>query len=279
MIGFSLRVITSNISAAFLNPPGVPPWDERKLLYVQALRQVEPTLIGLQEVTPSQLGFLEQQLPEYTPLGVSPTNPDPALLPIWQAKYGRFGLDSLPDPYEIILFYHTEKYEQLATSHWWLSPTPERPSIGFGNTAPRVVLWAHLRERTSGRDLFVFNTHIDHRCTHPMVDLCRAKLAPFIGQGAPIIFMGDLNFNPADANYRLLMEDGWRDSHPATTDREAATFLYDQPDVPGGRIDHIFYRGDNLQATNWMRLLSSDPQRRLSDHDPVCVQFSLDMQL
>jgi endonuclease/exonuclease/phosphatase family metal-dependent hydrolase len=268
-------VITSNCSAAFLNPPGVPSWDERKTVYAQALRQAEPTLIGLQEMTPVQLAFLEEQLPEYTSLGVSTADPDPTLLPIWQAKYGRFGFDAPPDPYEIILFYHTESYEPLATGHWWLSPTPERPSIGFGNTAPRVVLWAHLRHRPTGRDFFVLNTHLDHRCIQPMVELCRTKLAAFTGRGVPLIFMGDLNFNPAATDYHLFLEDGWCDSHLAAGGPEAATFLYDRPDVPGGRIDHIFYQGDGLRATAWTRLFSPDPQRRLSDHDPVCVHFSL----
>ncbi len=39
-----LNVITVNVSADFTNPPGVPPWDERKALLVQALQAAQPCL-------------------------------------------------------------------------------------------------------------------------------------------------------------------------------------------------------------------------------------------
>jgi len=271
-----ISIITSNVSADFLSPPGVPTWDERKLLYAQVLRNAQPSLIGLQEVTPRQLQFLREQLPEFTALTVPVTDPDPDLLATWQAKYAQFGLPQIPDPYEIILFYQTAIFELLATGYWWLSPTPDRPSIGFGNTAPRVVLWAHLQHRASSRAFFVFNTHIDHRCTRAMVDLCRERLMAFATATASLIFIGDMNFNPGDSNYASLISDNWRDSHEAADAPGAATFLYDLPNIPGGRIDHIFYRGDGLTPRMWTRLLPPDPERRVSDHDPVYVRFSIE---
>lgn len=274
-----ISVITSNASADFLTPPGVPTWDERKQLYAQVLRDAAPSLIGLQEVTPRQCQFLQAQLPAFTALTVPVTDPDPALVAAWQAKYAKFGLPQVPSPYEIVLFYHTDTFEPLATGHWWLSPTPNRPSIGFGNTAPRVVLWAQLRQRATNREFFVFNTHIDHRCPQAMVNLCREKFAGFTSPTASLIFLGDLNFNPSDANYTLLINDGWRDAHEvpaASAAPDAATFLYNLPDIPGGRIDHVLYRGQGLTPQAWARLLSPDPERRVSDHDPVYVRFSVD---
>jgi endonuclease/exonuclease/phosphatase family metal-dependent hydrolase len=270
-----INVITSNISADFLRPLGVPPWDERKDLYAQTLRHASPDILGFQEVTPCQFAFLQGQLPEFTALTVSPTSPDPALLAVWQAKYGSFGFDTIPSPYEIILFYRTEQFTHSATGHWWLSPTPERLSIGFGNTAPRVVLWACLVHRASGQNFYIFNTHLDHRCIWPMVHVCRAHFGAFIVEGIPLIFMGDLNFNPSDSHYRQLAADGWRDSQNVSTTPDCPTVLYNRHDAPSGRIDHILYRGDRLQPQTWTRLGSPDPGQRLSDHDPVAVQFSI----
>jgi len=272
-----ISIITSNISADFLSPPGVPTWDERKQLYVQALRDTEPNLIALQEVAPRQFQYLQEQLPEFTALAVPVIDPDPELLSTWQAKYAKYGLPLIPNPYEIILFYRTAVFEPLASGHWWLSPTPDRPSIGFGNVAPRVVLWAHLRYSASRQEFLIFNTHIDHRCTRPMVELCREKLAAFTTQVLPLIFAGDFNFNPTDSNYALLINDGWRDSHEDTSAPEEATILYDLPTMPSGRIDHILYRGDKLVPQSWRRLFSPDHEKRLSDHDPVHVRFSLNL--
>lgn len=93
-----INIITANVSADFLTPPGVPPWDERKALYAQVLRNAAPDILGFQEATPRQCAFWQAQLPLFTALTVSPTTPDPALRAIWQAKYGRFGFDTIPAP-------------------------------------------------------------------------------------------------------------------------------------------------------------------------------------
>jgi endonuclease/exonuclease/phosphatase family metal-dependent hydrolase len=268
-----IGIITSNISADFLAPPRVPAWEDRKQLYTQVLRSAEPSLIGLQEVTPRQLTFLQAQLPEFTSLTVPIIDPDPDLITSWHNKYASYGLPEIPSPYEIVLFYHNEYFELLKNGHWWLSPTPDRPSIGFGNTAPRLVLWSNLRHRSSGHEFTIFNTHIDHRCTREMVELCRSKFGDFSNFASSQIFIGDLNFNPNDLNYQLLLDDGWLDSHAVASDTNTATFLYDLPGIPGGRIDHILYRSHLLTPITWHRLASPVPDRRISDHDPVYTRF------
>lgn len=272
-----LNVVTVNVSADFTTPPGVPPWDERKSLLVETLLAAQPHLIGLQEVTNKQRLFLETALSDFTAVTLPVVDADPALVAAWRAKYAIYGLPDLPNPYELLLFYRTTDFALIASGHWWLSPTPERPSIGFGNVAPRAVLWAHLQHRPSGQTFICFNTHIDHRCPDPMVALCRERFADFLPLNVPLIFMGDFNFNPTTANYALLRSDGWRDPHQVAQAAEVPTFLYDTPHLmPGGRIDHILYRGHGLAPLSWSQLLSPDPVRRVSDHDPVLVRFTLE---
>jgi len=269
-----INLVTSNISAHFLTPPGVPAWDDRKDLYIQALGAAEPDIIGLQEVTPTQFSFLKAELQGFGALSVHVVDPDPVMLAAWREKYARFGLDDVPSPYEIHIFYRLDMLTPLVSGHWWLSPTPERPSTGFGNVAPRLVLWARF-QHAGGREFTLFNTHIDHRCTGPMVELCRQQLAAFIKTGAPLVFMGDLNFNPSNLNYAQLIEDGWRDPFVVAPTTDTTTFLYDLPDIPGGRIDHILYQG-GFAPLSWARIESPDPNKRLSDHDPVLVRLGLD---
>lgn len=267
-----LTLITSNVSADFLTPPGVPAWDARKDLYAQTVRAAAPDIVGFQEATPRQFAFWQEALPEFTGLAVEVTNPDPDMVATWQAKYAKFGLPTIPSPYEILVFYRTETFDCMETGYWWLSPTPARPSIGFGNVAPRVMLWAKLKHRDTGQEFIVFNTHLDHRALDAMVTLCRDQFTSFLGQ-APLIFMGDLNINPTQPNFARLLEDGWHDSHPTGTN--AGTFLYENAGVPDGRIDHILYHGPWTPLV-WTRLESPDPARRLSDHNPVLARLSLD---
>jgi endonuclease/exonuclease/phosphatase family metal-dependent hydrolase len=270
-----ISIVTSNISADFLSPPAVPPWEERKVPYVDVLRKAEPDIIGLQEVTPRQLQFLQMQFSEFTALTVTVDNPTSDLLTAWQAKYQQFGFSEIPSPYEIILFYRTGAFDLLSTGHWWLSPTPDIPSIGFGNTAPRVLLWAHLHHLASNREFVIFNTHIDLRCTNAMIEVCRKKFAEFAEHYSSLFFIGDLNFNEKDSNYNLLIADGWSDSHDAAHESDSSTFLYNRPDMPGGRIDHILYRGREFIPKTWSRLLPSASHERISDHDPVHVEFQV----
>jgi endonuclease/exonuclease/phosphatase family metal-dependent hydrolase len=203
-----LSVITSNISADFLSPPGVPSWDERKHRYTDFLLQASPDIIGLQEATPNQFQFLKTHLLDFSALSVPADNPTQELRTVWKQKYEKFGLPEVPSPYEILLFYRANSLDLLASGHWWLSPTPEVPSIGFGNTAPRVVLWAHLRHKPSAKEFVIFNTHIDHRSPNPMVELCRKSFSAFAAKYSSLIFIGDLNFNEKDRNYELLVHLG-----------------------------------------------------------------------
>ena len=268
-----LSIITSNISADFLSAPGVPKWDERKLPYAEVLREAKPDIIGLQEVTPRQFEFLQTRFPEFTALTVPVDNPAPDLLAAWQAKYQQFGFPEIPSPYEIILFYRTESFDLLSSGHWWLSLTPDVPSIGFGNIAPRVVLWAHLHHPASGKKFVLFNTHIDQRSTNAMIDACRKKFTEFEANDSSLLLIGDLNFNENDPNYDLLITDGWNDSHKAATEADSSTFLYNRPGMPGGRIDHILYRSDGFIPETWSRLVPPASHPRISDHDPVRAEF------
>ncbi len=267
MGAMELSLITFNISADFLSPPNVPAWEERKALCAQVLRQANASVIGLQEVMPRQFECFQSQWLEYRAVTVEEAMTDESLL---QAIRQQYRVPTFPARNEVVMFYCTADFEPLAQGHWWLSPTPDRISVGFGNIAPRLVLRVQLCHRASGREFIVCNTHLDWRATRPMVELCRAKLAAFSQRGLPLIFMGDFNFSPTEEEFALLTDDGWRDAHAASSATNEATFM------DGRRIDHVFYRGVGLRPQRWTCLLSPDPQRRLSDHDPVSVRLRVE---
>jgi endonuclease/exonuclease/phosphatase family metal-dependent hydrolase len=268
---FELTVITFNISADFLNPKNVPVWEERKDLCLQTLRQAQPSLIALQEVMPGQFDFFHSHLREFSAITVTETTADETVLqPIRQ----HYGLQTIPSRNEVVLFFQTEAFDKIAQGHWWLSPTPDRMSVGFGNIAPRLVLWARLRHKASGQEIIVLTTHLDNRALRPMAQMCKANTALLSQAGLPLIFMGDFNIDPARDEYKLLTGDGWRDSYEV-----ALAANPDHEDIPtfrdGRRIDHVLYHGDALKPWQWLRLTSPDPERRLSDHDPVLARFWL----
>ena len=108
-----------------------------------------------------------------------------------------------------------------------------------------------------------------------MVDLCRKKFAGFAEQYPSRFLIGDLNFNERDTNYELLIADGWSDSYQASRKTDSSTFLYNLPGTPHGRIDHILYRSKEFTPKIWKRLLPTSSNQRISDHDPVNVEFQV----
>jgi len=252
-----LTVVSFNVLVDFGSAPEVPSWKRRRALCAQVLRESHADLIGLQETSPGQLRYLLKQLPDYAAHYYHRRKNDPGY----------------PDA---TLLYDRRKFEPIETGHWWLSPTPERVSTGFGNALPRLVVWAKLRHKQTGRALYFFDTHFDNSrpSQTKMAECCRQQMAPFRETNLPMVFTGDFNTDQNRGDYAKLTSDGWHDSYLAS---DQATVDGHDDNVPtfhnGTRIDHIFYRGPGATALTWQRLESPDPERALSDHFPIRAQL------
>lgn len=252
----TLKVVTFNVLVDFAPQPGVPPWSQRKELCSQVLRESQADLIGLQESSPGQIKFFAEELPGYA---------------------AHYYVSESGSPYpDAALMYREEAFERLDEGHWWLSPTPERVSTGFGNVLPRLVVWVRLKHRPSGRELYFFNTHFDNSrpSQDRMAELCQRLFEPFVAEGLPLIFVGDFNTDQERGDYPRLTSGGWADAYRASPLASPNGRDDNVPTFPNGkRIDHIFYHGPGLKAIRWERLESPDPDRPLSDHYPVYAEL------
>lgn len=252
-----LTVVSFNVLVDFGSHPEVPSWKKRRELCVLMLRDTEADLIGLQETSPGQLRYLLEQLPDYA-------------AHYYQKREGDPGY---PDA---TLLYDKRKFEALETGHWWLSPTPEKVSTGFGNALPRIVVWAKLKHKPTDRELYFVDTHFDNSrpSQTKMAALCEDQLAPFRETNLPIVFVGDFNTDQSRGDYAKLTSGGWKDSYLSS---EKASEDGRDDNVPtfrnGTRIDHIFYYGPGGSAVGWERLDTSDPDFPLSDHYPIRAQL------
>jgi endonuclease/exonuclease/phosphatase family metal-dependent hydrolase len=252
-----LTVVSFNILVDFGSGPGIPRWTERRDWCVKLLKDTGAQLIGLQEPSPGQMKWLGEHLSEYEAV-----------------FYRRMPTDKgYPDA---ALLYLRERFAEKERGHWWLSPTPEKVSTGFGNTLPRLVVWARLHDKMADKELFVFNTHFDNSMPSQikMAELCSRQFEKFASQGLPMLFLGDFNTDQKRGDYAKLTSGGWRDSYTVSDqasddgrDDRVATHLR------GTRIDHIFYHGDELAPVAWRRLEWSDPARPVSDHFPILARF------
>lgn len=225
-------VMTFNVLCSFCGGGEYDPWGERLVYFRDMFERHEPDLIGLQE-----LAFEDEvnQLLE--------------LRPGYAAVYYRVEESGYAYP-DAALLYRTDRFEELGRGVYWLSPTPDVPSSrGFSDeqVAPRLVVWAELRDRSSRRRLYVATTHFDNNppCQERSAPLVLERTAPW-ASSMPVVVVGDFNSQPADPAYQTLVQGGSVGLPLGNAQELAAEWWVDSnlapvPDYPlEDRIDHIF---------------------------------------
>ena len=221
-------------------------------------------IAGLQEALRHQIDQIQERLPDYQWVGV--------------------GRDDGLDRGEFSpIFYRTERLQLLATNTFWLSETPDIPrSRSWDAAITRIVTWARFLDLHEDRELYVFNTHFDHRGEQARIESA-SMLAQAIARIAgddPVVLLGDLNVPESSAAYAVLArspnlhdaryrsETGHRGPTASFNDWETL-----RPDE--SRIDYVF-------TSNHFRVLSHHilddryAGRFPSDHLPVLAEIMLE---
>lgn len=257
----TLTVMTYNLRFASQNPPNA--WPERRPLMRELIQQLAPDVMGTQEGVYFQLKDIAADLPEFDWIGLGREG----------GSRGEF----------MAVFYRKARLDPLAYDHFWLSDTPEvMNSATWGNTYRRMVTWVKFRDRATGGEFFLFNTHFDHQ-----VQAAREKSAELVRQRVealntklPVLLIGDFNA-AAESNkaYEILTADKFfTDAWLTATERRGdgvGTFNDFKAAVPDGpRIDWILSRGDVTVERAEMSTFTRDGQFP-SDHFPVTARLRI----
>lgn len=240
------------------NPQDGPDaWPKRRTLVGDVLRAGD--LWGLQEVLPQQVEALRADLPEFG-LVVRSRDADPATGEACPILY-RASAWTL-DPIEHGTF--------------WLSETPERPgSRAWDAALPRIATFARLTARATGRSLYVYNAHFDHRGARARLESARLLAARIAARRHPdpVVVLGDCNAGPDSPPLRALrgeaalgLVDAWRAANPDAAER--GTFHGFGPAFRGERIDHVLV-GPSLVVAACAIDERRPGGRWPSDHAPV----------
>jgi len=242
-------------------------WKERRPLMVQCIRAIAPDVLGTQEALYPQLKDLEADMPEFRWIGL--------------------GRDGGSEDEFCAIFYRTERLAPLAFGHFWLSDYPEViGSITWGTQFRRMCTWARFRDRRSGREFAVWNTHFDHdvqEAREKSAALIRSRIERW-DEERPVVLLGDFNsragVNPA---YETLVRDGfladtWLTAAKKPTLPESGTATFNGwGDFPLGdaRIDWVLVRGP--WTVERAEIITFAHQGRYpSDHFPVVARLRLE---
>jgi endonuclease/exonuclease/phosphatase family metal-dependent hydrolase len=238
-------------------------WKHRRDHVAGMIKQHSPDILAVQEALYRQNAFLEAELEEYAYWGV-----------------GRDDGDSGGETCAI--FFKDNVFALLETGNFWLSATPDTPSIGWDAMYPRICSYVKLKFLPTGDTMYIFNTHFDH-----VGEVARERSAGLIldnireinpAMQYPVILTGDLNAVPGEPPIELLNAELIDSYEIAEREREGPVGTYNAFKVDEAvdrRIDYVYFLPGFVDVHRYLIADEKVDGRYPSDHFPVIVEFSL----
>jgi endonuclease/exonuclease/phosphatase family metal-dependent hydrolase len=251
-----IRVVTFNIRVAV--DEGINSWDNRKESVASIIKTYQADIVGLQEALKTQLDDLTGLLPDFAWVGVGRDD---------GAEEGEYSA----------ILYKKRRFGVLEDSTFWLSETPDKPSIGWDAALKRVVTWAKFKDKETGKIFYHFNTHFDYKGIMARLEsanLLNDKVAEVVGK-TPAVVTGDFNFKSDFGGYKILT--GGRKNYLFDTQKIARTDSsglnitfndFGRSLEEGNKIDYIFIK-NNFEVIRHQIITDTFDGRYPSDHMPV----------
>lgn len=204
-------------------------WGQRYPIIAQIVQYHDFDIFGTQECYYPQLQDMKTALPGYDYIGV-----------------GRN--DGKTEGEHSAIFYRTDKFDVMEKGDFWLSETPDVPSVGWDAVLPRICSWGHFKCKDTGFEFLFFNLHMDHIGKKARVEsafLVQDKMKELgRSKDLPAILTGDFNVDQTHQSYDAFVNKGVLcDSYEKSDFRYATngTFNdFDPNSFTESRIDHVF---------------------------------------
>lgn len=247
-----LAILSFNLRYATVKD-GPNRWAARRATAVGLVRAHDPDLLFVQEMLDVQAADLDQGLPEWRRLS--------------------FGRDGPDEGERVGIYVKRARLAVLAHGGFWLSETPQVPSVGWDARMARVAVWGTLEDRATGRTVTAVGTHLDHLGPVSRREGVEQLKAWLQGRG-PAVLAGDFNAEPDGPAYRGLEQAGLQDSYRAAGHAESGTTFHDFGRFPiQARIDWIWATPDlQVEAAGIDRQQPGGVWP--SDHYPVWAKLS-----
>ncbi len=252
--GTYIKVMSYNIRVG-RGKDGSNSWQFRRQASISMLREQMPDIFGLQEAVDFQVAYLQDNLPDYSNVGV-----------------GRD--DGAEKGERMSIFYNTKTVSLDKWGTFWLSETPDVPSKGWDASYPRSATWALMTMKASGRKFFYINTHLDHRGAQAQkngLDLIVRKIAEINPDNFPMILTGDFNVRPD--NPALDELDTKMTSARVSAEDTDQIASFNNWGKSAAVIDYIYYSGFAGCPEYKTIVKQYDEIPYISDHYPIMARL------
>ena len=251
-----ITVVSANVRC--LSPEDLfkKSWFYRAPLLIQTLKSAAPDIIGFQEVTPVHKQYLDKALRGF---GSVLLYRDDSLIH-----------ESCP------IYYSESKFDLIDKGGFWLSETPDVMSKGWGAAFNRVCSYVILAQKTDGKQLVVFNTHLDNVSEEARINgikLVLQKIEQF--GGMPSIIMGDFNTGENTETYRAAVS-LFNDAKYQTEDTDSgATYQGYGQSLNDENLDYFMLSKTGIETLSYKVLRETYDGVYPSDHFPIRLDMKL----
>ena len=179
--GQEIKVMSYNIRLGS-GEDGTNSWMYRCPATLEMLKDQTPDVLGVQEALGYQVNFLDEFADGYDYVGV-----------------GRE--DGKKEGEHMAIFWNKKTMKLLKWGTFWLSETPEKPSMGWDAACYRTATWALMKDKRTGKKFYFVNTHLDHVGKEARANglaLIVDRIVDINPDGLPMVLLGDFNVRPDD---------------------------------------------------------------------------------
>ena len=247
----NIRAMSFNIRC--LNV-GKDTWQDRIGIVSQTILESDADSIGVQEATPEWMETLNTTVADkYAYVGVGRDDGKN------QGEYSA-------------IFYLKDKYKVVNSGTFWLSETPEKPSMGWDASCNRICTWVRLKNKKTGKEYVHMNSHFDHTGTiarKNSVSLILEKAKTF--GNIPVVFTADMNVKEGSTNYKQFTESGYfyDTKHLAPDTMDCCTYHDTKPNKHKDDIIDYVMINNGFTAVSYKVVTEGIDGRYVSDHYPV----------
>ncbi|MCF6212417.1 MAG: endonuclease/exonuclease/phosphatase family protein [Flavobacteriaceae bacterium] len=233
-------------------------WNDRKDNIVKLIKIYNPEFIGVQEALINQVNFIDYALKNHKYIGMGRDG----------GNRGEFSA----------IFYDTTEFKVLKNGTFWLSETPNILSVGWDAALKRICTYGLFKNITTGKKIWVFNTHFDHKgnlARKKSATLILKKIGDINTKNYPVVFMGDLNSTPKEKPIQIFksqLTDTF-DLSKRPFKGSIGTFngfVINKPVVT--KIDYIFIK--KLNVSSYSHLDDRVNNKHISDHLPILATLN-----
>ncbi len=178
------------------------------------------------------------------------------------------------------IFYRSDKFKLLKQGNFWLSETPNVPSLGWDASYKRVCSWGKFKNKKTGQVFFFFNVHFDHQGKVAQLESAKLLIKKIeeIAGDSKIILTGDFNIEPESEGIKIIKEQ-FNDSRELTLNPpygpEGTFSGFDINRELTRRIDYIFL-SHKIKVHKYAALSDTKDNRYPSDHLPVVAKITFE---